>query len=112
MVGVFQAVALVPGISRSGATITAGIGRSLERSEAARYSFLLAVPTIAGGGLLSLLDLDTAGVSGAALTLGLVVSAVSGYLAIALLLRALTRVGFLAFATYCVVVGVVGIAIL
>lgn len=112
IVGVAQAMALMPGISRSGMTITAGVMRDLDRAEAARFSFLLAVPTIAGGGLLSLLDLSATDVEFGSILVGLLVSAVSGYLAIAWLLRVLARTGFLPFAVYCLVVGAIGLVVL
>ncbi len=111
LVGVFQAFALVPGISRSGMTITAGGGRRFDATEAARFSFLLAIPTIAGGGLLSVLDLSGE-ITPGPMVAGLVVSAVSGYAAIALLLRALARVGLRPFAAYCLIVGVIGFVVL
>lgn len=110
MVGIAQAFALIPGISRSGSTIVVGSLRGLTPTEAARYSFLLGVPTIAGGGLLSLLEVSDSGGFGLPILAGLVVSAVSGYAAIAVLLKALTRVGLLPFAVYALVVG--GLAIL
>jgi undecaprenyl-diphosphatase len=111
-IGIAQATALVPGISRSGITIGAGLGRGFSPVEAARYSFLLAVPAIAGGGLLSLLRLGGSEVDLGPLAVGLIVAAVSGYAAIAWLLRLLVRVGFLPFAVYCLVVGGLGIVML
>lgn len=111
-VGVFQAFALIPGISRSGSTITGGLLRSFEGVNAARYAFLLAIPTIAGGGLLSLLDVEGSGVGWGPLLVGLAVSAISGYLAITVLLRLLTPSGFYGFAVYCTLVGLIGIAVL
>ena len=111
VVGVFQAFALVPGISRSGMTITAAAGRRFDGTEAARFSFLLAVPAIAGGGLLSLLDVSSDTATGP-LIVGLLVSAVSGYAAIAGLLRVLRRVGLGPFALYCLLVGVLGFVLL
>lgn len=111
IVGVFQALALVPGISRSGSTITAGIGRRMNTTESARFSFLLAVPAIAGGGILSLFDLDETGIGPGPMIAGLVISAISGYLAIAILLRVLVSVGFKPFAIYCSVVGILGLIV-
>lgn len=110
-VGVFQAFALVPGVSRSGMTITAAAGRRFEAGEAARFSFLLAIPAIAGGGLLSLLDASATTDAGP-LVVGLVVSALSGYAAIAVLLRVLRRRGLGPFAAYCLIVGVLGFILL
>jgi undecaprenyl-diphosphatase len=105
VVGVAQALALIPGVSRSGMTIAAGNGRGFEPVEAARFSFLLGIPAIAGAGLVSLPEVFAEGEVGLELLVGLLVAAVSGYLAIALLLRALRRVGLLPFAVYCFIVG-------
>jgi undecaprenyl-diphosphatase len=112
IVGVAQAMALVPGISRSGMTITAGIGRGFRGEEAARYAFLLAIPTIAGGGLISLLDVAGTDADLSLLAVGMTVAAISGYAAIGILLRALATVGFLPFAIYTTVVGVLGLIVL
>jgi undecaprenyl-diphosphatase len=107
VVGLAQALALVPGISRSGITITAGMAQGFERAEAARYSFLLSIPAIAGAGLLEGLDLARHGGFSWGLLAGMAVAAVVGYLAIAVLLRVLARVGLLPFAAYCLVAGAV-----
>ncbi len=97
--GVAQAVALVPGVSRSGITITAGRATGLSRVAAARFSFLLATPITFGAGLLELRHLgnDT---PAAALVVGIVTSAVVGLLAIRLLIRYLGRAGFGVFFAY------------
>jgi len=105
MVGIAQAFALIPGISRSGITIATGNGRGFQPVEAARFSFLLGIPAIAGAGLVSLPDVVADGEFGFELVVGLAVAAASGYLAIALLLRALRRVGLMPFAIYCFIVG-------
>lgn len=112
VVGIAQAVALIPGISRSGTTIAAGNGRRFEPVEAARFSFLLGIPAIAGAGLISLPDLFRTGSFGADLLAGLVVAAVSGYAAIAFLLAALRRIGLVPFAVYCLLVGALTIIFL
>ncbi len=112
VIGIAQALALVPGISRSGMTITAGQGRSLGAVEAARFSFLLAVPAIAAGGILSLFDLSGANINAPELILGFLVSAVAGYAAIALLLRVLAKVGLMPFAVYAAMVAVLALLIL
>ncbi|MDF1595883.1 MAG: undecaprenyl-diphosphate phosphatase [Acidimicrobiia bacterium] len=109
LIGVAQAIALVPGISRSGMTITAGMTRNLERSEAARFSFLLAIPAIAGAGAQQGLELAGNGGIGAEVWVGMVIAALSGYMAIALLLRLLTRFGLRPFAIYCFAVGIVAL---
>ena len=97
--GVAQCLALVPGVSRSGVTITAGRAAGLSRVAAARFSFLLATPITFGAGLLELrhLEMDA---SPLALVVGIVVSAVVGLLAIRLLIRYLGRAGFGVFFVY------------
>jgi undecaprenyl-diphosphatase len=110
VIGLAQMFALIPGISRSGSTISAGNGRRFAPVEAARFSFLLGIPAIAGGGLSQLLDLTGSAELGVELAAGTLVAAVSGYTAIALLLAALRKVGLLPFAVYCFAIGAVAIA--
>jgi undecaprenyl-diphosphatase len=89
-IGLAQAVALFPGISRSGVTIATGLFLGLTRETAARFSFLMAVPVIAGAGIWKGRTLIGAGLGGAEigqLVVGVVMAAVFGFLAIALLLR-------------------------
>lgn len=112
VVGIAQAFALIPGISRSGVTIAAGNGRRFDPTEAARFSFLLGIPAIAGAGLVSLPEVFAEGSLGPELVVGLVVAAVSGYLAITLLLAAIRRIGLLPFSVYCFLVGGLTIAFL
>lgn len=112
VVGIAQAFALIPGISRSGVTISAGNGRGFAPVEAARFSFLLGIPAIAGAGLKSLPEVLSEGGFGPELLVGLGVAAVSGYAAIAILLAALRRIGLAPFAIYCFVVGGLTIAFL
>jgi undecaprenyl-diphosphatase len=102
-VGLAQAVALVPGISRSGATITCGLFLGLRRDEAARFSFLMSVPVTAAAAGLSLADAAGEGLDGheAAMFLaGSASSAVVGYLAIRFLLRFLANHSLRVFAYY------------
>lgn len=110
-VGVAQALALIPGISRSGTTISAGNGRGFLPTEAARFSFLLGIPTIAGAGLIQLPELARAGRLDGELVVGFLTAAVAGYAAIALLLAAIRRVGLLPFAAYALAVGAVTVAL-
>ena len=112
IIGVAQAIALIPGISRSGMTITTGMNRGLERTEAARFSFLLAVPAIAGAGLLQSLELAGSGGIPPEVWVGMAVAAASGYMAIAVLLKALARFGLRPFAFYCLVVGIISLVVL
>jgi undecaprenyl-diphosphatase len=112
LVGVAQATALLPGISRSGMTITASLARGLSAEQAARFSFLLAVPAIAGGGVIEAFQLAGEGGIPAELWVGVLVAAVSGYLAIAFLIRTLVRIGLRPFALYCFVVGTLALILL
>ncbi len=102
MIGVAQALALVPGTSRSGVTITLARFLGFERQDAARFSFLLAVPVIllaTGYSLLNLLSSDQA-VAWGQLAIGVAVSAVVAYLSIEFFMRFVSRIGLLPFAIY------------
>lgn len=112
VVGLAQAFALVPGISRSGMTITAGLAQGLSRFEAARFAFLLGIPTIAGAGVIQGARLLDQGGFEPHLLVGMAVAAVSGYLSIAFLIRLIARVGLAPFAVYCIVFGIVAYLLL
>ncbi len=108
LVGCAQALALIPGTSRSGITMTAALMLGLTREGAARFSFLLSVPIIllAGGfKTLDLLQMEGA-VDWLALILGTLLSAVSAYLCVHLFLKALERIGMLPFVIYRLLLGV------
>lgn len=106
LIGLAQALALIPGISRSGMTISSGLARAMERTEAARFAFLLGIPVIAGAGLLQIVDVLRAGEAiPSTVWVGVVVAGLSGYAAIAILLRLLARVGLAPFGLYCVTFG-------
>ena len=110
LIGWCQALALIPGCSRSGSTIMGGLFVGLSRPEAARFSFLLGLPAIAGSGLFELMELMAAdpGMTGLLnLAIGIAVAAVSGYVSIGFLLRFLERFGTHAFAIYRIVLGAV-----
>lgn len=108
LIGLSQALALIPGISRSGMTISAGLVRGMSKVEGARFAFLLGIPVIAGAGVLEMIDVLTSGepIPGS-VWLGVVVAGVSGYFAIAVLIRLLTRVGLAPFGIYCVAFGTI-----
>lgn len=112
-VGLAQALALVPGTSRSGATITAGLFLGLKREAAARFSFLLSIPAIVLSGLYGLTELVTGNdnVSFGALALATAVAFVFGYAAIAFLLRWLTSHSMMIFVIYRLVLGVIVLAL-
>ena len=106
--GLAQAVALVPGTSRSGITMTWGRAIGLTRVEAARFSMLMSLPVIGAGGLYALLQLVGAEDGGASLSQGLIVavlSFVAAYAAIALFLRWVPRIGMGPFALYRLALG-------
>lgn len=107
VIGFAQALALIPGTSRSGITITAALFLGLSRDAAARFSFLLAIPIIAAAGSLSALDLLRNGVDSGwpALGIGFVVSAISAYACIHYLLAFIRRIGMQPFVIYRIALG-------
>ena len=114
IVGVAQAFALIPGVSRSGSTITAGLFCSMTREAAVRFSFLLSTPIIAGAALLKAHELHKEGLPAgmhAPFLAGILVSAVVGYAAISWLIRYLQTNSLRAFIIYRVIAGVVVIAL-
>ena len=113
-VGVSQAVATVPGISRSGMTITSGCFVGFDRKFAVRFSFLLSIPAVLGANILSLKDAVEAGVDWSQVPvylIGVATAAVSGYLCIGLLRRIANKGKFGAFAYYCWAVGLLTIVL-
>ena len=113
-IGLAQAVALIPGVSRSGITMTTALLRNSDRTSAARFSFLLSTPVIVGAGLLSALSLfksanDPTGdvISFAVLGAGVAAAAVTGFFCIKFFLLYLTRGSFLPFVVYRVLLAVV-----
>ena len=110
LIGLCQALALIPGCSRSGSTIMGGLFIGLRREDAARFSFLLGLPAIGASGLLEFLDLLEGGLAGEGLlNLGIAIltAAVSGYLSIGLLLRFLRRHGTYLFSIYRILLGAI-----
>ena len=116
LVGLAQALALVPGVSRSGATISAGLFLGFDRTSAARYSFLLSVPAVVLSGLFefaSILDGSEERQAGlGALALATFLAFVVGYASIAFLLRFLVRHSTVVFVAYRVVLGVLVLALI
>ncbi len=107
-IGLCQALALVPGCSRSGSTIMGGLFVGLERGAATRFSFLLGLPAIGASGLLKLYDLLQGGMGSDGLicvAIGVGAAAVSGYLSIGFLLRYVERHRTDAFAVYRILLG-------
>ena len=112
VIGLAQAVAIMPGLSRSGSTISIGMWLGINKSEAAEFSFLLSIPAIAGATILEIPDMLA--VAGGTKLLpiylaGSLVSAVVGYFSIAFLLRIIKKGKFFYFGLYCLAVGLLGI---
>lgn len=107
VVGLAQAIALIPGTSRSGITITAALFLGLTREAAARFSFLLSIPTLVAANVLVTRDLLVAAepVDWASLGVGFVLSAISAYLCIHYFIRLLERTGMLPYVIYRLVLG-------
>lgn len=111
LIGMAQAFAIIPGVSRSGATITAGRGLGLDRTSAATFSFMMSMPIIAAAALLKVPKaLHESGVT-PALAVGVSTAAVSGWLAIAVLMRLVKTKGFGAFAIYRFALGAAVLAL-
>jgi undecaprenyl-diphosphatase len=104
-IGLAQALALVPGTSRSGVTISAGLFQGVSRGTAARFSFLLSIPAILGAGILKLDELSGATETPAELVAGTVAAAVSGFLAVSFLLRLLRTRTLWPFIWYRLIAG-------
>jgi undecaprenyl-diphosphatase len=108
-IGLAQVLALIPGTSRSGITMTAGLMLGLKREACARFSFLLSIPVILGAGLLATYDLIEANevVDWQALMYGAMFSFVSAYLCIYLFLSWIARIGMLPFVIYRLALGAI-----
>jgi len=109
LIGFSQVLALIPGTSRSGVTMTAALFCNLDRAATARFSFLLAIPIITASGLLrgiQLLQADTESVEWLVLLYAIFISAVVAYLCIRYFLQLIERFGFLPFVIYRVLLGI------
>lgn len=104
LIGLSQALAIIPGVSRSGITMTAGRALGFTRASAARFSFLLSTPIVVGAGLYKMKDLSPGDLNAAFMT-GVISSAVVGFIAIGFLIRYLSQRSFAVFAWYRFVVG-------
>jgi undecaprenyl-diphosphatase len=110
-IGLAQMVAILPGISRSGLTMSAALFMKIPPVQAARFSFLLSIPVIAGATLLKTYDLITFGTTIGILQIivGIAVSAIVGYIAIKQMLRIMEKGKFSWFSLYCLAIGIFGI---
>jgi len=108
IVGTAQAVAIIPGISRSGSTIVTGIHLGFDKKDAARFSFLLSVPAILGASFLHLKDMDSFPLENIpSLLTAMAAAAIMGYLSIAVLLKIIGQGKLYYFAPYCFAVGII-----
>lgn len=112
VIGLVQCLALIPGVSRSGATISTGLTRGLDRVTATNLSFFMAIPALTAAGLYELKDVNTAVVGYGELALGTVVSFIVAYASIAWLLRFVRNHPITVFVSYRVVLGVALIVVL
>ncbi len=113
-IGLAQAIAIFPGVSRSGATITGGMLRGLQRAQAARFSFLMSIPIMLAAGLLAGLDLLEMPNFTSLLPVfipGFISAAITGYLSIRWLLSYLTRRPLTVFVVYCLVLGLLSMGV-
>lgn len=107
-IGLLQCLALIPGVSRSGITITAGLMLGFTRESAARFSFLMSLPIVAGAALLKMLYLLKHGIpagEGAPMLAGVIASAITGYISVAFLLRYVQKRSIAPFVWYRVLAG-------
>jgi undecaprenyl-diphosphatase len=112
IMGLAQAMAILPGISRSGSTISFGILFNISGNDAARFSFLLAIPAILGATILKVTDLFETGIDKQffiVLLVGTVASYISGYIAIESLLKIVQKGKLYLFAPYCLVLGIIAL---
>jgi undecaprenyl-diphosphatase len=107
LIGIAQVIALIPGVSRSGITLSVALLTGLTRTEAARFSLLLSIPTIIAAGVLKGTELATNGqpVDWFVLLSAFVVAAISAYSCIALFLRLIERIGVIPFVVYRLLLG-------
>jgi undecaprenyl-diphosphatase len=105
-IGAAQALSILPGISRSGATIATGLGVSMARAESARFAFLLAIPALFGAALVKLPDMTTGTIGVGPAIGGFLASLVASYAAIWGLIRYLKTRTLYPFAAYCVIAGI------
>jgi len=108
IVGCFQALAIAPGLSRSGSTIAAGVFLGFDRPTAARFSFLLSIPVIFGAFIFKVNDIGgaIAGTSGSAYAVGALAAAISGFVAVSFLMRYVKEHRLRLFGIYTALLGV------
>ncbi len=106
LIGITQALAIIPGISRSGSTITMGMFLGIPPSEAARFSFILSIPIILGASILGFLEIESGGLfNGSMITVAITTAFITGVLALKMLLKVLEAGKFHIFGIYCICTG-------
>ncbi|MEW6686261.1 MAG: undecaprenyl-diphosphate phosphatase [Candidatus Edwardsbacteria bacterium] len=113
IIGLAQALAILPGVSRSGMTISAGLFSGIKGKDAAEFSFLLSIPAILGATILELKEILSSirTIPIISYTLGVIIAAISGYLAIKLVLNFIKKGKFEWFAYYCWTIGILGLVL-
>ncbi len=112
IIGLSQALAIIPGLSRSGTTISVGLARGLKYEFAVKFSFLLSIPAVCGSALVTLISALRKGLNWSyvpAYLLGMVTAAVTGYFAITFLRKVISKRSFSGFAYYCWAVGIIAL---
>ncbi|NCC70115.1 undecaprenyl-diphosphate phosphatase [bacterium] len=109
-IGIAQAFAILPGISRSGMTVSMGLGRGINREEIAKFSFILAIPAILGAAVLDLKNLQAIQ-NIEAVILGMIVCLIIGILSLKFLLNLIKKNGLYKFSPYCLILGILSIII-
>lgn len=113
IIGIAQAIAVLPGISRSGATISTALLLGVDRSKAARFSFLMVIVPIVGAALLKIKDVsetpDSFAIDSSSLVIGFITALVSGYFACRWMVKLVTQGKLLFFSIYCGIVGLIAI---
>ena len=109
MIGLTQMISILPGISRSGITITTAMALKIKREDAAKFSFFIMIPAVAGATLLEILKISELSVNFIEVALGMLASFITGYFAIKLLLKIIKSYKMHYFAYYCIVIGILGL---
>lgn len=111
IIGIAQAIALLPGISRSGATIATGLLLGINQTEAFEFSFLLSIPAVIGANILAIKDFTNTGIPLSVAAIGIIVTAVTGLLALSFLKNLVLQRRFYYFGFYCILVGILALII-
>jgi undecaprenyl-diphosphatase len=112
IIGILQAIAIIPGVSRSGATLSGALSRRLDRDFAARFSFLLSIPAILGALVLQAKDLvkgagaPETGIGPGAMIAGVLTAAIVGFFSVRLMLKIVRERSLLGFAAYTAILGI------